>query len=89
MQDYVWKLDSGESDYGRDLVPLTFRTSLRIPVEFEDRGVVVAIADPNILCLATLESASLAVDGPKMKNSTTLGFLSMLRMKMMRNTSSS
>ena len=43
-------------------------------VEFEDRGVVVVIADPTILCLATLESASLDIDGPKMKNSTALGF---------------
>ena len=59
-----------------------------MPVEFEGSGVVLVNADPTILCLATLESASLAIDGPKMKNSTTLGFLSMLRMKTMRNTSS-
>ena len=58
------------------------RTSLLVLVEFEDSGVVVVIAGPTILCLATLESASLAIDGPKMKNSTTLGFLSMLRIKM-------
>ena len=54
-----------------------------------DSGFVVVIADLSILCLATLESAILAIDGPKMKNSTTLGFLSMLRMKMTRKTSSS
>ena len=47
-----------------------------------DSGVVVVIADPTILCLAILESAILAIDGPKTKSSTTLGFLSMLRMKM-------
>ena len=47
-----------------------------------DSGVVVVIPDPTILCLATHESAILAIDGPKMRNSTTLGFLSMLRMKM-------
>ena len=69
------------------LSPLTFRTSLLVLAEFEDRGDVVVIADPTILCLATLES--LADDGPNMKNSTTLGFLSTLRIKMMRNTSAS
>ena len=36
-------------------------------------GVVVVIADPFILCLATLESAILAFDVPKMKRSTTFG----------------
>ena len=66
-----------------------FRTSLLVQVNFEDSGVVVVIADPTILCLATLESANLAIDCPKMKNSTTLGFLSMLKMKMTRNTWSS
>ena len=60
-----------------------FRTSLLVPVEFEDSCVVVVIADPTILCLATLQSASHAIDGPKMKNSTTL------RMKMTRNSSAS
>ena len=65
---------------------MTFRANLIVLVEFEDRGVVVVIADPTILCLATLECASLAIDGPKMRNSAALGFLSMLRMKMMRNT---
>ena len=39
-------------------------------VEFEDRGVVVVIADPTILCLATLEIASVAVDRPKTKTSS-------------------
>ena len=65
------------------------RTSLLRLVEVEDRGIVNVIAGPTILCLATLESGSLAIDRPKMKNSNTLGFLSMLRMKMTRNTSSS
>ena len=51
--------------------------------------VFVVIADPTILCLATLESAILAVDGPKMKNSTTLGCLSTFGMRMTRNMSSS
>ena len=60
-------------------------------VDVEDRGVVIVIVDPTILCLASLQSASLqsaslAVDGPKMKNSTTSSFLSMSRMKTMRNT---
>ena len=38
-----------------------------------DSCVVAVNADPTILCLATLESAILAIDGPKMKNSTTQG----------------
>ena len=62
------------------------RTSLLTQVEVEDRGIAVVIADPTILCRATLESASLAIFGPKMKYSNTLSFLSMLKMKMMRNT---
>ena len=73
----------------KTFVAMTFRANLLVLVEFENRGVVVVIADPTVLCLATLESASLAIDGPKMKNSASLGFLSMLRMKMMRNTSAS
>ena len=60
------------------------RTSLLTQLEVEDRGIVVVIADPTVLCLATLESASLAIYGPKMKYSNMLSFLSM--MKMMRNT---
>ena len=54
-------------------------------VEVEDRGVVIVIVDPTILCLAILESASLAIDGPKRRNSTTSSFLSLSRTKMMRN----
>ena len=64
------------------------RTSLLVLVR-RGSGFVVVIADLTILCLATPGSASLAIDGPKMKNSTTLGFLFMLRMKTTRNTSSS
>ena len=65
---------------------LLVRGSLLILVEVEDHGIVKLIADPTILCLATLESASLTIDGAKMKNSTTLSFLSMLNKKMMRST---
>ena len=39
-----------------------------------DSGVVGDIAHLTILCLAILESAILAIDGPQVKNSTTLGF---------------
>ena len=53
-----------------------------VQVEVEDHGVAIAIVDPNILCLAILESANLAIDGPK----TTSSFLSMSKMKTMRNT---
>ena len=45
-------------------------------LEVEDHGIVIVIVDPTILCLATLESAILAIDNPKMKNSTTSSFLS-------------
>ena len=69
-----------------------FRSDVPVQVSLcwsvRDSGVDVVIADPTILCLATLERATLAIDGPKMKNSTTLGFLSMVRMKMTRNTTS-
>ena len=41
------------------------------------------------ICLVILESASLAIEGPKIKNSTTSSFLSMSRMKMMKNTQAS
>ena len=54
-----------------------------------DSGVVEVVTDLANLCLAIHESAILAIDGPKMKISTTLGFLSMLRIKKTRNTSSS
>ena len=82
MQDYEWRLGSGEFDNDWDLVTPSYKSPL--PIEVEDRGIVDVIAHPTILCLATLESASLAMCGPKMKNSTTLSFLSMLKMKMMR-----
>ena len=72
-------------DNDSDLAVDVFRTSLFVQLEVEDSDVVIAIVDPTILCLATLQSASLAIDGPKMKNSITLGFLSMSRMKTMRN----
>ena len=39
------------------------RTSLFILAEAEDRGIVDVIADPTILRLAALESASLAIYG--------------------------
>ena len=55
-------------------------------VEVEDRGVAIVIVDPTFLCLAIIESASFAQDGPKMKNSTTSSFHDMSRMKTMRNT---
>ena len=55
-------------------------------VQVEDHGVFIVIVDPTMLCLAILESASLATDGPKMKNSTTSSFLSMSMMKTMRKT---
>ena len=61
-------------------------TSLLVQVEVEDRDVVIVVVYPTILCLAILECASLAIDGPKMKNSTTPSFLSMSRMKTMWNT---
>ena len=38
---------------------------------------------PTTLCLATHESAALAIDGPKMTNSTTLGLVTSLKMMMM------
>ena len=55
-------------------------------LEVEDHGIVIVIVDPTILCLATLESAILAIDSPKMKNSTTFGFLSKLRMRPLSQT---
>ena len=36
--------------------------SLFVPLEVEDRDIVDVITDPTILCLATLESASLAIE---------------------------
>ena len=45
-------------------------------VEVEDHGVVIVNFVPTILYLAILESASLAIDGTKIKNSTTSSFLS-------------
>ena len=61
-----------------------------VVVESEHESVVVVLTFcPTALCLATLESAILAIDGPKMKNSTMLGFLSIWRMKLTRNASSS
>ena len=88
-QYYEWNPDSVLALISVQVSLYWSETRLLLPVEFEDCGVVVVIADPTILCLATLESAILVIDGPKMKSSTTLGFLSMLRMKMTRNTSSS
>ena len=71
----------------------TFRSHVPVQVSLywpvRHSGVVVIITDATSLCLATLESAILAIDGPKMKSSAALGFLSMLRMKMTRNTPSS
>ena len=55
-------------------------------VEVEDHGIVIVIVGPTILCLAILECTNLAIDGPIVKNSTTSSFLSMSRMKTMRNT---
>ena len=63
-----------------------FRTSFHILVQFEDRSVVIVIAVSTFLCLATLESAGLAIDGPKMKNSTMLGLMTSLSKKTMRHT---
>ena len=79
----ILRMESGFSSRSDVSVQVSLHWSVR------DSGVVVVIADPIILCLATLESAILVIDGPKMKSSTTLGFLSMLMMKMTRNTSSS
>ena len=88
-QDYEWNPHSSET--WQQLRP--FRSDVAVQVSLywsvHDPGVVEVIADPNILSLAIIESAILAIGGPKMKSSTSLGFLSMLRMKMTRNTSSS
>ena len=65
---------------GAGFIPFTLTL-----VEVEDRDIVNVITDPTILCLASLQIASLAIHGPKMKNSTVLSFLSTLKMKMMRN----
>ena len=46
-QDYEWMLNSGEFDNGWDLVALTFRTSLLILAEVEDRDIVDVITDPH------------------------------------------
>ena len=54
-----------------------------------DSGVVEVVDDLAILCRAIHECAILAIGGPKMKSSTRLCLLSMLRMKMTRKTSSS
>ena len=88
-QDYEWNPHSSET--WQQL--RQFRSDVAVQVSLywsvRDPGVVEVIADPNILCFAIIESAMLAMDGPKMKSSITLGLPSMLRMKMTRNTSSS
>ena len=78
-RDYIWILDSIELDNNWD-----FRSPTASWGSYErDFGVVVVV-----IAVATV-SAILAIDGPKMKNSTTLSFLSMLRMKMTRKKSTS
>ena len=88
-QDHKWNPDSSDFDNNWDLLTLTSPykspcTSLCVTLALSK-----VIADPAILCLTILERAILALGGPKMKSSTTLCFLSMLTMKMKRNTSES
>ena len=84
LPEKIWEVCK-TTNRGWVLVNLTIAETLShlntnhlLLVEVEDRDIVDVITDPTILCVATLESADLAIYGPKMKDSTTL--------KMMRNT---
>ena len=75
-QDHKWSLDSGELDNNSDLFAMTstVQSLLALVCAWLWRCRCYRWVTP-LFGLATLESAILAIDGPKMKNSTTLGFL--------------
>ena len=88
-QDYEWNPDSGELDNNWDLFALTSPykspcTSLYVTLALSGLSPI-----PPFVVLPPLRVPFLPLMVPKMKSSTTWGFLSMLRMKMTRHTSSS
>ena len=67
------------TDNSRDLARLQFPEAI-LSVNL---SLLISPFCPTTLCLATHECAILAIDGPKMTNSTTLGLVTSLKMMMM------